>query len=303
MSTSMRAAATAGLAALVVCAVFLVYPTDAAPPEATMTKAGCVDAGPRTRDFLPQFPGDVRTIVNPCLGLSDLTGVIIDLIPDAQRNTVRPFIAGIKGLVDKVLAINALAECGYRTDRLALGIYQDRATPWSVGVVAVTRGRVDAVLETSKCFLLDQIPFAPGIKVRSTGPVQAQPKYCAQTQRRFRAGQDYTVRWLGSSDVMCANLGVQLTPGAAAGRGVTATVKASPSVTVRAGTSTRSRAIRREPAGQTVVVTCYRTGQTVSGRRGASNRWYKLQTDGGDQFISGIWLDTGDRTDQPARCR
>jgi hypothetical protein len=88
MSTSMRATATAGLAALVVCAVFLVYPTDAAPPEATMTKAGCVDAGPRTRDFLPQFAGDVRTIVNPCLGLSDLTGVIIGLIPDAQRNTV-----------------------------------------------------------------------------------------------------------------------------------------------------------------------------------------------------------------------
>jgi hypothetical protein len=293
----------AGLAALAVCAAFLAYPADAAPPEVTMSKAGCADAGPRTRDFLPQFTDGTRTVVNPCLGLSDLTGVIVDLIPEGQRNTVEPFVAGIKGLVAKVLAINALAECGYRTDRLALGIYQDRGTRWSVGVVAVTRGRVDAVLEISKCYLLDQLPFRPGYKVRSTGPVEPQPKFCVQTLHRFRGGQDYTLLWLGSSDVMCANLGAQLTPGTAAGNGVTATVKASPNVNVRAGTSTRARAIRREPAGQTVIVTCYRTGQTVSGRRGASNRWYRLQTEGGNQYISGAWLDTGDRPDQPAPCR
>jgi hypothetical protein len=293
----------AGIAALGLCAVILVaYPVGATPGQPPMVKAGCADAGPRTRDFLPQFGDGTRAVVNPCLGLSDLAGSIAELIPPAQRDTVKPFVNGVGNLVKKVLAINSLAECGYKTDRLALGIYQDRAHLWSVGVVAVTRGRVDAVLETSKCFLLDQIPFRSGDKLRSDGPVEPQPAFCAQTLRRNRGGQDYTVLWLGSSDLMCAGIGLQLTAGTVAGNGVTATVKATPSVTVRAGTSTRSRAIRTEAAGRTVVVTCYRTGQTISGRRGSSSRWYRLKTEDGEQYIAGAWLDTGDRADRPARC-
>lgn len=298
----MRGQILTGLAALGLCAALVVAQAVDAPTPA-MNEAGCADAGPRTRDFLPQFPAaGTRTIVNPCLGLGDLAGSIAELIPPAQRDTVKPFVAGVGSLVKKVLAINSLAECGYQTDRLALGIYQDRTNLWSVGVVAVTRGRVDAVVETSVCFLLDQIPFLPGNKLRSDGPVQPQPTYCVQAQRRHRAGQGYTVLWLGSSDVMCQGIGLQLSAGSVAGSGVTATVKASPAVNVRAGASTAGAPIRVEAAGRTVVVTCYRIGQTITTRRGASDRWYRLKTEDGEQYITGAWLDTGDRPELPARC-
>jgi hypothetical protein len=301
----MRGQILTGLAALGVCAALVVAHAVAdTPAQPAMTKVGCADAGPRTRDFLPQFPAaGTRTVVNPCLGLGDLAGSIAELIPPAQRDTVKPFIAGVGKLVKNVLAINTLAKCGYKTDRLALGIYQDREHLWSVGVVAVTRGRVDALLETSKCFLLDQIPFKPGIKTRSTGPVQPQPTFCAQTLRRHRAGQDYTLLWLGSSDVMCQSIGLQLTAGTNSGTsGVTATVKANPAVNVRARASTAGKPIRTEEVGRTVIVTCYRTGQQITTHRGASNRWYRLKTDDGEQYITGAWLDTGDRTDLPAKC-
>jgi hypothetical protein len=300
----LRTWALTGLAVLGICAVLLAgCDPEPAPPEAGPSTAGCADAGPRTRDFLPQFPAGTRAVVNPCLGLGDL-GDVIDLIPAGDRAKIGPFVKGIAGLARKVLTFDSLAECGYRTDRLALGLYQDRGTRWSVGVVAVTRGRVDAVKDTAKCFLLDQVPFLPGAASPvSSGPAQPQPAFCVDTVHRSRGGQEYTVLWLGSSDTMCGDLGAQLTAGAEAGDGLTATVKASPDVTVRAGASTKAREIRRAPAGQVVVVGCYRVGEKVDGRRGASDRWYRLLDEDGEQYIAGAWLDTGDRADRPGRCR
>jgi hypothetical protein len=258
--------------------------------------AGCQQPGPRTFDLLASFPPTTyTTIQNPCVGFASLLAQVTELIPEVDRTTkteVKKFTEHVDTFAGNLAKLGDVVECGYRTDRLAMAIYQDKQTLWSVGIVGVVRGDIDAVTQVSACFLLQQLPFGAGDIFRD-GSTRPQPKFCADTRRRQKDNESYTMVWLASSDVMCRSLAAQLSPGKGSSGKVSATVKATPDVAIRSGPSTSTSVVARAQPGQIVTVMCYSKGENISGRRGSGDTWDRVTAGDVTGYISDVWLDTG----------
>lgn len=277
----------------------------AAAPAVAGTAGGCGKAGSLTRDLLPTLAAEeTTTIQNPCLKFVDLVGQVTDVFPPGDRTRSAEFLTGVGDLANKVATVSAVAECAYERDRLAIAIYQDLKTKWSMGIVAVVRGDLAAAVVGAQCYLLSKLPIdvGGGFGFRADTNLPT-PAFCFDTLRRTVKGDSYTVLWLGSSDLMCHALDNQLNSGAPAGNGIRATVKASPNVVVRAGPSTTMALVGRAQTGAVGVVTCYVEGEKVTGRRGTSNRWDQTTVNDLTGFVADVWLDTGgDITTQVQRC-
>ncbi|GAA1416996.1 hypothetical protein [Catellatospora coxensis] len=270
---------------------------------ASPAEPGCRQPGPITRDLLPTFGAEqTTTIHNPCLQFVGLIANVRTVIPAEQLQRVDEFSRGLGTLVDRVAKVADAVECGYETDRLAIAIYQNNEFRYSVGVVAVVSGNLQALVEGAACYLSKQLTlgFSNGFLNGSQRP---RPDFCFDAVTRTRKGQRYTVLWMGSTDFMCMDLTGQLKPGRPEGDGVTATVKADPRVIVRSGPTTHAAIVGRADAGQVGVVDCYIEGQQVSGRRGSSRLWDHTTVGDVTGYIADSWLDTGgDITQKVPRC-
>ncbi len=268
--------------------------SDGSKGDGTATGGACRQPGPLTKDLLPTFGADeTKTVQNPCLGFVDLLSQVTDLIPTGERRLVTDFTEGVGEIAKKVAKIGDLVECGYEKDRLAIAIYQNHQTVWSIGVVAVVRGDLQAAVDTSLCYLRKQLPLSIPTETYLGGPEGPTPTFCFDTVRRTRNAENYTVLWLGSSDFMCLDLNSQLNTGSSTGDGISATVKAVPDVAIRSGPSTKTAIVGRAGTGAVGNVTCYSKGETVTGRRGTSDRWDQTKINGMTGFIADVWLDTG----------
>ncbi|MFC4015274.1 hypothetical protein ACFOY2_49240 [Nonomuraea purpurea] len=175
------------------------------PPPAK--KGFCPEAGPITRSLLPSPEGVARIATNPCLGVNDFLGLVLDGIPEkemAGKEELRKFRSGLTTFAKQVVLVADAVDCAYENDHLAVSVYQDPRFGWSLGVVAVVRGDVEALAEDAICLLTKQVPFIPDVGVRAEGP--PTPTFCADTVLREAQGYQFRVVWLASSDRMCRSL-------------------------------------------------------------------------------------------------
>lgn len=281
---------------------------------------GCERAGTITDDLLTAFGAPhVKSVVNPCMKFADFLGDITDLVPDNEEKKLVKFLGKANAIIAGISAAQDAIKCAYKQDRFAIGIYQNRQHQWSLGMVAVVGLDLDAAIKGTACFLGEQIPFrgseldpalgfgAPAdARLTFTLPDQrADPEeaVCFGTRERIRAGITFTLLWLGSSDIMCKSLDLQLNPGKTTGFGATATVKAKPQVNVRESPSTGAAAVSQLDRGEVVIVTCHTEGEQVSGRRGESRIWDRVWLHDIEGYVSDVWLDTdGDVTGTTPRC-
>ncbi|MFI7135777.1 hypothetical protein ACIBQ1_59740 [Nonomuraea sp. NPDC050153] len=175
------------------------------PPPAK--KGFCPEAGPITRSLLPSPEGVERIATNPCLGVNGFLGLVLDAIPEqemADKAELRKFRTGLTTFTKQVVLVADAVDCAYENDHLAVSVYQDPEYGWSLGVVAVVRGDVEALAEDAICLLAKQVPFIPDFGVRAEGPPTAT--FCADTVLREAQGYRFRVVWLASSDRMCRSL-------------------------------------------------------------------------------------------------
>jgi hypothetical protein len=183
-------------------------PPQAQPKNPPPAKKGfCPKAGLITRELLPSLEGVERIATNPCLGVNGFLGLVLDAIPqeemDAKRE-LRRFRTGLTSFAKQVVLVADAVDCAYENDHLAISVYQDPEYSWSLGVVAVVRGDVEALAEDAVCLLAKQVEFIPGFGVRAEGPPTAT--FCADTVLREAQGHQFRVIWLASSDKMCRSL-------------------------------------------------------------------------------------------------
>src|SRR5262249_9149142 len=137
------------------------------PP--TNRTPGCDRPGSLTVALLPSLDrGRTGMTLNPCLPFADLLAAVADLVPEGGqegRGKISAFTGGLRSLIKRIDEADTTLRCGYETDRLAIALYQDRAFRWSVGAVAVIRGRFRAILDVSICVLVNQLPFAVPLTV------------------------------------------------------------------------------------------------------------------------------------------
>ncbi|HEX4816134.1 MAG TPA: hypothetical protein VFV66_25600 [Nonomuraea sp.] len=175
------------------------------PPPAR--KGFCPKAGPITRSLLPSPEGVERIATNPCLGVNGFLGLVLDAIPQRQmadEAELRKFRAGLRTFAKQVVLVADAVDCAYENDHLAVSVYQDPEYGWSLGVVAVVRGDVEALAEDAVCLLAKQVPFVPEIRLRAEGP--PAPAFCADTVLKEAEDYEFRVIWLASSDAMCRSL-------------------------------------------------------------------------------------------------
>ncbi|MER6009046.1 hypothetical protein [Nonomuraea angiospora] len=188
------------------------FPPQDTPPQAAQTKAPpkkgfCPAAGPITRSLLPSPEGVERIATNPCLGVNGLIGMALDVIPEqkmADEAELRSFRQGLRTFATRVTAAADAVDCAYENDHLAVSIYQDPNYGWSVGLVAVVRGDLEAAAEEAICLLLKQVPFLPDVGFRADGP--PAPKFCADAESREARGYKFMILWIADSDAMCRSL-------------------------------------------------------------------------------------------------
>ncbi|MBE1582595.1 hypothetical protein ACFPOI_24975 [Nonomuraea angiospora] len=188
------------------------FPQQDTPPRAAQTKAPpkkgfCPAAGPITRSLLPSPEGVERVATNPCLGVNGLIGMALDVIPEqkmADEAELRTFRQGLRTFASRVTMAADAVDCAYENDHLAVSIYQDPQYDWSVGLVAVVRGDLEAAAEDAVCLLLKQVPFLPDVGFRADGP--PTPKFCADAESREAQGYDFMIMWIADSDAMCRSL-------------------------------------------------------------------------------------------------
>ncbi|MEV1200785.1 hypothetical protein [Microbispora rosea] len=166
----------------------------------------CPAPGPITRSQLPAFPpadGVSAITQNPCISIAGLADDALGFIPEGGSEEFKRFRGGLERFISRVNAVNDAAECAYETDHLAIGVYHHDATPWSIGMVAVVRGDLDALVDSGVCWLLRRLPFDV-----STGfaPDEFRPYFCADAVTRRSNGYRFTILWIGSSNVMCGSL-------------------------------------------------------------------------------------------------
>lgn len=251
---------------------------------AKIAGGGCPAAGTRTGGLLPKLDDESYTSVeNPCLAYVDLVSEVTQRIVPGQRPRVEPFLDNLGRFADRLGQVNDAVECAYQTDRLAVRIYQSRRDSWAVGVVAVVRGRLGAVADTTACFLIKQIPLLD-LAIQGIGLEQDSPAYCFDTSHQRRGGEDYTIMWIGSSALTCRGLQDGLVPG----EGRLVAVKARPSVSLRAGPSTDEQVLRKVPDGTLGRVACYRTGEAVKD----DDAWARTTVLGETGWIAAAYLDS-----------
>jgi hypothetical protein len=168
----------------------------------------CPAPGPRTRSQLPAFPAEDGVSVitqNPCISIAGLAEDVLGFIPEGRSQEFRQFRGGLERFISRVNAVNDAAECAYETDHLAIGVYHHDSTPWSIGMVAVVHGDLDALVDTGVCWLLRRLPFdvPTGLVPRSDG---FRPEFCADAVTRGSNKDRFTILWIGSSNVMCGSL-------------------------------------------------------------------------------------------------
>jgi hypothetical protein len=250
--------------------------------------------------LLPGFdaaPYAVVSDLNPCLPAVALASDVVGKLSEADREKAgSDFLGRLDTFTKRLDALSGVQECAYQTDRLALGVYHDADYPWSMGMVAVVRGGVGAVVDTATCYLLKQIiPFAPaeGIAPLPTdsGPT---PSACFDIIRAAHEGQDYTIMWIGSSDVMCDALTNAYEP-MIPGSGDFVVITADPNVAVRSGPDTSAKLVTRVPYGTIGRAACAAHGGTVKG----SDLWIKLSINGSTGYVANAYVDGG-QTDEPS---
>ncbi|WP_203855243.1 SH3 domain-containing protein [Plantactinospora mayteni] len=257
----------------------------------------CPKAGRLTGARLPTFDSDrYVTVDNPCIPYAGLVSEVIGMIPAAERTgagRATEFVGRLDRFVNRLSVVNDVAECAYRTDRLAVRIHQSRQDRWAVGITAVVRGRLGAVAETTACALIQQIASL-GLGVRDDGPERDSPAFCFNTSRDRRSGEDYTVMWIGSSSKVCRQLNEQLVPG----DGHLVVIEAEPDVALRSGPSQDDEVLRRVPDGTLGRVGCYRTGEPTDG----TELWGRVEILGETGFVSAAYLDDPLLLGRPEEC-
>ncbi|WBB75906.1 hypothetical protein O7602_10495 [Micromonospora sp. WMMD1128] len=256
----------------------------AADGLAKVAGGGCPAAGTRTGGLLPKLgEEDYTSIENPCLPYTDLVSEVTGRIVPGQRAQAGQFLDHLGRFADRLGQVNDAVECAYRTDRLAVRIYQSRRDSWAVGVVAVVRGRLGAVADTTACFLIQQIPLL-GLATQGDGPRRDAPAYCFDTTHQRRGGEDYTIMWIGSSSLTCRGLQEGLVPG----DGRLVAVAARTGASLRSGPGTSARALRQVPGGTLGRMTCYRRGEAVDGE----DAWARATVLGDTGWIAAAYLDS-----------
>ncbi|MFK0256590.1 hypothetical protein [Streptomyces sp. NPDC090445] len=170
-------------------------------------KPACPTPGPLTRSQLPGFPpaDEVSRInQNPCVPLARLADQILGFVPKSGNPRYTSFRNGLGQFVGKLDAANDVAKCAYETDRLAVGVYQHKSTPWSIGMVAVVRKDLKGIVDVGACWLPKRLPFPP--PTQGIAPDEIKPDYCADAVTRKSNGHTFTIMWIGSSNVMCGSL-------------------------------------------------------------------------------------------------
>ncbi|MBO3747223.1 hypothetical protein J5X84_14185 [Streptosporangiaceae bacterium NEAU-GS5] len=173
----------------------------------TKKKSYCPAPGPITRSQLPALDGAARIMENPCLSVAGMVDNVLGFVPDEMlegEQEIKRFSRGLKTFVGRVTVVNDAVECAYKTDHLAVAVYQDPKYSWSLGMVAVVRGDVDALVHTAACLLEEQVPFLSDVSLRDVGP--PHPRFCADAVSRDSQGYSFKVLWVASSDTMCGEL-------------------------------------------------------------------------------------------------
>jgi hypothetical protein len=243
------------------------------------TGGGCARADNTTGELLPHFDAaDVSATLNPCLKFIETVSNVTDKIPDDEESKVGVFLGRLKEFTEKVQKVNDVTECAYEKDRLAIGVYQSTKLAWSVGVVAVVRGDIDAIAETSACYLIKQLSFLES-PANGFAP-HDQPYFCYEASR---AKDNYLVMWLGSSDTMCDALNTRLTPG----DGYLVGIRAQPSAVVRSAPSKSGDRLAAEPTHTLGRLLCFTDGDEVTNADGeTSTRWGKIQINGLTGYVA-----------------
>ncbi|GHJ49276.1 hypothetical protein Cs7R123_66180 [Catellatospora sp. TT07R-123] len=274
-----------------------------AGPGAKPEAEGCSVDQSRTQALLPKDGFEVweekhHVTVNPCLEFLDLVSTVLDLVPEAERKQVRRFDAFRSKLTTTVNRLNDLKDviqCGYQTDRLAVGVYQGTKIKWSVGAVLVIRGDADAFLDVSGCYLgkLIRNYICPGCGGGEERP-KPEIRPCFDYARKTSGGQDFTVLWVASSNILCAGLHDAFTDDFDKDLQQAETL-GRPTLVIRdaaATTATRKGAI---PYGSTVYLQCYTKGETVSSPVSdygptTTDQWDRVTFDGVTGFVSHAWI-------------
>jgi hypothetical protein len=182
-----------------------VVQTGAQTTKSKTAKPGCDNASGKAGAVLPKMnPATYeKAKTNPCIPMTDLVSTVTDLLPEAAGK--EPFVRRVSRFAGEVAAIQDAVACGYETDRLAIAIYQQKEYLWSASVVVVVRGRVDELadgfVEGAICYLKK----LTGDLFRSEGN-RPRPQVCVGVRHPKIGNESYTVLWIGSSNMMCAEL-------------------------------------------------------------------------------------------------
>ncbi|WP_327046250.1 hypothetical protein OG320_32060 [Microbispora sp. NBC_01189] len=163
----------------------------------------------RARSQLPRFPaadGVGLITQNPCLSFAGLVEEVLGFVPEGRSEKFNEFRGGLESLVARVNAVNDVAECAYETGHLAIGVYHHNRTPWSIGVVAVVRKDLDAVIGTGVCWLLRRAQLDAPTENQRFLSDEIRPDFCNDAVGREVNGVPFTILWVGSSNVMCGSL-------------------------------------------------------------------------------------------------
>ncbi len=260
----------------------------------TSAKGGCAQAGPLTSGELAGLSVEGYSIIdNPCIPAVGLIDQVLDLIPadPQQEEKVAQNVSLLRDnlgrFVNRLSQLDSVVSCAYTTDRLAVRVYHNTHAAWSVGAVAVIRGRVGAVADTVACYLISQIPLI-GPFFQGVGPESDTPDFCFDTVGDKRDGQDYTIAWISDSSVLCRTFQNRLVPG----HGSLVAVRANPNVALRSGPSRTDSLIRRLPDGTIGRVSCYATGESVNG----DNLWARVNILGNIGFVVDAYLTNNNPT-------
>jgi hypothetical protein len=182
----------------------------------------------------PRLPGGLAADVNQ----------LLDQIPATDQPRARSFIAGTRFFAGRLPTAQTNPACGYQPGELAVRLYQDRGSAWSVGLAVVAAGTLANVFdEASPCFL--------GHRIDAMIPVSADdspaPAFCDAQPR-----DGFTVLTLGSTVGACADLtGSTTLPVRTVG---------DPDTALRAEPGTAGPPTLRVRPGTVATVLCHRNG-------------------------------------------
>ncbi|KLL10173.1 hypothetical protein BL254_15555 [Protofrankia sp. BMG5.30] len=175
----------------------------------------CPTPGRLTKSQLPKFPSaDAVSVINqnPCVSIAGLADQMIGFIPRGRAGEFAQFRGGLEQFIKRVNAANDVVDCAYETDHLAIEVYQHDDWHWSLGMVAVVRGDLDALVDGAACWLLKRVPFPTGGFGFRGEKREPDPAFCADAVSRKSKSDRFTVMWIGSSDLMCKSLAYLANP-------------------------------------------------------------------------------------------